>query len=169
VKDVFYVRTTAHWKALSHPLRVAVLKMLIEKPMTNERLAVALRQESGKLYFHTRQLLEAGMIEIAETRMRGTIAEKVYTAVAHTYVATGLPESAADGATVEGGSFTARMTPDRARAFTERLEALVAEFQIEGQEAADGADYSLRCLMHAVPNGAEPRLVLSGGMEKAAI
>lgn len=157
MNDVFYVRTTAHWKALSHPLRVAVLKMLIDKPMTNERLAVALRQESGKLYFHTRQLLEAGMIEIAETRMRGTIAEKVYSAVARTYVATGLPEISADGPpTVESGSFTARLSPQQAEAFTERLQALVAEFQGNG---TDSADYSLRCLMHAVPNGAEKAAV----------
>jgi DNA-binding transcriptional ArsR family regulator len=148
VKNVFYVRTTTHWKALSHPLRVAILKLVIDKPMTNERLAVTLRQESGKLYFHTKQLLEAGMIEIVETRMRGTIAEKVYGAVARAYVATGLPQEATDNAGVVEGTFTANLTPEQASAFTERLQALLAEF--EGTENGSTA-YSLRCLMHPLP------------------
>jgi DNA-binding transcriptional ArsR family regulator len=156
VNEVFYVRTTAQWKALSHPLRVAVLKMLTEKPMTNERLAAALKQESGKLYFHTRQLLEAGMIQIVETRMRGTIAEKVYGAVAQTYVAAGLPQESGED-TEDGNTFTARLTPEQAQEFSERLQALLSEYQGTNGETPNTAAYGLSFLMHALP---QPKSVL---------
>jgi AcrR family transcriptional regulator len=55
--------------------------------MTNEELAKALGVESGKLYFHTKQLLNAGLIERAGTREKGPITEKLYRAAAKNYFA----------------------------------------------------------------------------------
>src|SRR5687768_884360 len=76
MQEQFILKTTAHWKALSHPLRVAALRLLGDRAMTNEELAQALCVESGKLYFHTKQLLDAGLIELVETRAKGPITEK---------------------------------------------------------------------------------------------
>jgi DNA-binding transcriptional ArsR family regulator len=85
LEETFYVRTQEHWKALSHPLRLAIIRLLRERAMTNEELAHALDVASGKLYFHTRQLLEAGMIHLAGTRQKQAITEKLYRAVSRRF------------------------------------------------------------------------------------
>jgi DNA-binding transcriptional ArsR family regulator len=82
LQDVFRVETPAQWKALSHPLRLGILRLLREKAMTNEELAHSLGTASGKLYFHTRQLLDAGLIRLVGTRQKRAITEKLYRATA---------------------------------------------------------------------------------------
>jgi len=66
------------WKAVSHPLRHALLRVLGKREMTNEELAKELGVASGKLYFHTKKLLDAGLIEPAGTRQKGHLTEKLY-------------------------------------------------------------------------------------------
>ena len=89
----------ARWKAVSHPLRLEILRVLQDGDRTNEELADALAQwrqqrsveakahrlghdalnvASGKLYFHTKTLLKAGLIELAGTRQKGPLTEKLY-------------------------------------------------------------------------------------------
>ncbi|HZT43066.1 MAG TPA: winged helix-turn-helix domain-containing protein [Chthonomonadaceae bacterium] len=86
-QDLFYIRTQAHWKALSHPLRLGIVRLLRQKAMTNEELARALGVASGKLYFHTRQLLEAGLIQLVGTRQKQAITEKLYRTVSRRFLA----------------------------------------------------------------------------------
>lgn len=83
--NTFEITTAAHWKAFSHPLRLGILGKLREGERTNEELAKSLGVESGKLYFHTKQLVLAGMIEPAGTRQKGPITEKLYRAAAKNY------------------------------------------------------------------------------------
>lgn len=66
------------WKAISHPLRLQILTLLASQNLTNEELAVAMGVASGKLYFHTKKLLDAGLIALAEVRQKGPRQEKVY-------------------------------------------------------------------------------------------
>lgn len=94
MEDKFEVTTARHWKALSHPLRLGILSELRVGERTNEELAKALNVESGKLYFHTKHLLSAGMIELAGTRQKGPITEKLYRAVADRFHA---PPPSTDG------------------------------------------------------------------------
>jgi DNA-binding transcriptional ArsR family regulator len=68
----------AQWKAISHPLRLQILNLLTHENLTNEQIAAKMGQASGKLYFHTKKLLDAGLIELAETRQKGPRTEKVY-------------------------------------------------------------------------------------------
>src|SRR5579871_3932829 len=79
-EDTFFIRTQAHWKAISHPLRLGIVRLLRQKAMTNEELAHALGVASGKLYFHTKQLLDAGLIRFVGTRQKQAITEKLYRA-----------------------------------------------------------------------------------------
>ena len=72
--------TPARLKAISHPLRLGILRVLGESSLTNEELAKELKVASGKLYFHTMKLLEVGMIELAGTRQKGPLTEKLYRA-----------------------------------------------------------------------------------------
>ena len=70
--------TPVKWKAVSHPLRLEILRLLAGGAMTNEELAHKLNCASGKMYFHTKKLLDAGLIEAAPTRKKGPHIEKPY-------------------------------------------------------------------------------------------
>ena len=74
----FTLDTPARMKAVSHPLRLGILRCLRDGDRTNQELADALDEPSGKLYFHTKKLLDAGMIELSGTRQSGSITEKLY-------------------------------------------------------------------------------------------
>ena len=85
--DLFEMQTPAQWKAFSHPLRLRILEELADQPRTNEELAAALGEQSGKLYFHTKKLLDAGLIVLDSTRQKGPITEKLYKSVARRFTA----------------------------------------------------------------------------------
>src|SRR5579884_2077607 len=81
-QDTLYLTTPLQWKAMSHPLRLAIVRLLRVRAMTNEELAREIAVASGKLYFHTKMLLQAGLILPAGTRQKGAIIEKLYRATA---------------------------------------------------------------------------------------
>jgi DNA-binding transcriptional ArsR family regulator len=64
--EFLYLETHSHWKAMSHPLRLMIVRLLRESPLTNEELARRIGVQSGKLYFHTKMLLDAGLIRMIE-------------------------------------------------------------------------------------------------------
>jgi DNA-binding transcriptional ArsR family regulator len=183
MKKRLFLQTTAQWKALGHPLRASILRLLTERAMTNEQMAEALGVESGKLYFHTKQLLDAEMIEVTETRTRGTIVEKFYRAVALQYVADGLPDTTSREVPLFDGllsdalwlyrktwqetpglnrkthyafHFTHRLDPGRMQEFVRHMKALVAEFQDARTENPEDLEYSFALLLHAIPGSDEP-------------
>jgi DNA-binding transcriptional ArsR family regulator len=184
MRERFEVRTTRQWKALSHPLRVHVLRLLQDQPLTNEELAKRLGVESGKLYYHTKHLLNSGLIELVETRAKGPITEKVYRALAKSYVAVEMPDPAEavsppfegwitnamwvyrqswknDPEAVQqqsaGYHFLVHLTPEKAGEFSRQVTKLAFEF-----EQADRADptlprYSLGMIFNRViENEPEP-------------
>jgi DNA-binding transcriptional ArsR family regulator len=79
------LRNPKHWKAMSHPLRQAIMRHLVQAELTNEELADKIGEPSGKLYFHTKKLLEAGLIELSHERRKGPLTEKVYRLAASGY------------------------------------------------------------------------------------
>ena len=81
-QDTLFLTDPHQWKAMSHPLRLAVVRLLRTRPMTNEELAKEIGVASGKLYFHTKMLLTAGLIRPAGTRQKAAITEKLYRATA---------------------------------------------------------------------------------------
>jgi DNA-binding transcriptional ArsR family regulator len=81
-QDTLYLTTTLEWKAMSHPLRIAIVRLTRPKAMTNEELAKAIGVASGKLYFHTKMLVEAGLIRLVGQRQKAAITEKLYRATA---------------------------------------------------------------------------------------
>jgi DNA-binding transcriptional ArsR family regulator len=65
--------------ALSHPLRVRILRLCGDRELTNKELADRLRVDPGTTYYHVRQLVAAGFLEPAGVRTGGTGAlEKPY-------------------------------------------------------------------------------------------
>ena len=171
------IQTPQQWKALGHPLRVRALQVLVGQAMTNEELAATLGVASGKLYFHTKTLRDAGLIELVETRQKGGVTEKVYRAAARAFVADvpvtggeapplapplqaalnlyrrtwqqsgGLPD------TLElGFHLVLPHRPGRVREFARRLRELFDDFQTDPSEASEGQAVALSVLLHAIPD-----------------
>lgn len=62
---------------LSNSVRHEILLLLAKQPLYPADLACALKLHEQKIYYHLKQLLNAGIIEVAERKeVRGTIAKK---------------------------------------------------------------------------------------------
>jgi DNA-binding transcriptional ArsR family regulator len=60
--------------AVAHPIRLAVLRMAEEEPVSASEVAVALGEPLGTVAYHFRVLHTAGLIElVSEERKRGSI------------------------------------------------------------------------------------------------
>jgi len=135
-------------KAFADPLRVRLLVNLAEGEATNQQLADRLEEPQAKVLYHLRFLLDAGLIALVDTRVKGGNVEKYYRAVARTFDIRPSPELLADIVSAEidtlardveasaarfpGGqrmlARVRRMTPEQAEEFFDRLIALADEF-----------------------------------------
>ena len=60
-------------RALSHPLRIRLVELFAQRPMTTMQAAELLGEPPTKLYHHVAALERAGLVELRETRQnRGT-------------------------------------------------------------------------------------------------
>jgi DNA-binding transcriptional ArsR family regulator len=55
-------------KAASHPLRLRILRLCGQQPMTNKQLADRLNTQPGTTLYHVRLLVQAGLLEPAPIR-----------------------------------------------------------------------------------------------------
>ena len=55
-------------KAAAHPLRLRILRLCGQQPMTNKQLADRLNTQPGTTLYHVRLLVEAGLLEPAPVR-----------------------------------------------------------------------------------------------------
>jgi DNA-binding transcriptional ArsR family regulator len=55
-------------RALAHPLRLRILRLCGQQPMTNKQLADRLHSQPGTTLYHVRLLVEAGLLEPAPIR-----------------------------------------------------------------------------------------------------
>jgi DNA-binding transcriptional ArsR family regulator len=55
-------------KAASHPLRLRILRLCGQQPMTNKQLADRLQSQPGTTLYHVRLLVKAGLLEPAAIR-----------------------------------------------------------------------------------------------------
>ncbi|SEG15284.1 Helix-turn-helix domain-containing protein [Nonomuraea solani] len=62
------LHTSAHFKALGHPLRHRMVNVLRRRPATMSELTAALGSTKGTIGYHVRVLREAGLIRLTETR-----------------------------------------------------------------------------------------------------
>jgi len=60
--------TAKEIKALSHPLRLRILRLCNDRELTNKQLADRLGVDPGTAYYHVRQLVAAGFLEAGEVR-----------------------------------------------------------------------------------------------------
>ena len=170
----YEMQTPAQWKAFSHPLRLRILELLAEDAQTNEELATLLGEQSGKLYFHTKKLLDAGLIVLERTRQKGPITEKLYKAIARRFalptptkggktppleatLLSGLAlyrsaweeTGGLEGHTELGYHLVLPLEPERRREFTARLQALAAEFRASGSDTSTAEPAALTLFLHS--------------------
>jgi DNA-binding transcriptional ArsR family regulator len=60
--------TVLQARAASHPLRLRILRLCGQQPMTNKQLADRLGSQPGTTLYHVRLLVEAGLLEPAPIR-----------------------------------------------------------------------------------------------------
>jgi DNA-binding transcriptional ArsR family regulator len=60
--------TVAEAKAVAHPLRQRILRLCLEQELTNKQLADRLGSEPGTVYYHVKQLVDAGLLTPAPVR-----------------------------------------------------------------------------------------------------
>ncbi|MBS4192079.1 winged helix-turn-helix transcriptional regulator [Bacillus sp. FJAT-49705] len=69
-------------KLISSPLRVKIIYLLDERPMTAKQVADKIGKSAGSIHYHIQQLYNGGILEIEETRENKGIIEKYYRAIA---------------------------------------------------------------------------------------
>jgi len=83
-REIRFVEDVETLKALAEPTRLAILSALLKPPwprvMSVKELAAELDMAPTRLYRHIRQLEEAKLIKVAETRMVSGILEQRYQA-----------------------------------------------------------------------------------------
>lgn len=78
--------TARELKALSHPLRVRIVRLCGTRELTNKQLADRLGVDPGTVLYHVRQLVDAGFLEPAAVRTGESGAlEKPYRSTGRTW------------------------------------------------------------------------------------
>ena len=71
----------AQVRALSHPLRLRLLELFVERPRTTMQAAEAMGEAPTRLYHHVAALERAGLVRLRETRPNRGTTEKYFEAV----------------------------------------------------------------------------------------
>jgi DNA-binding transcriptional ArsR family regulator len=123
-------------KAASHPLRLRILRLCGQQPMTNKQLADRLNTQPGTTLYHVRLLVEAGLLEpaLVRTGTSGAL-EKPYRSTGQSWWLSGY------GDTDEGEPYDDRDD--------ESSLATIEAFQAELREAGPGSvRTSARFMLH---------------------
>jgi DNA-binding transcriptional ArsR family regulator len=82
---IYRISEPAQMKALSHPFRVRILRILMTKAATVEQLADELGEASGRIHYHVKMLERHGLIKLVDTKQKLGVVEKYYRAVASAF------------------------------------------------------------------------------------
>lgn len=165
---VHRLKDDAEVKAYLHPVRVDILRMLAERPMTQSQVAAARGVHSANLTHHFKKLRQTGLIELVERRDLGRVVEKYYRARARRFevhadgsvdptgkaqqavailrddLATSARELAPDATDALCLLVHERLSPELFAELCERLEALAIEMQERAaDESSPGKRYAL--------------------------
>jgi DNA-binding transcriptional ArsR family regulator len=168
--------TAAEAKALAHPLRMRILRLCLDRSLTNKQLADWLGKDPGTVLHHVRTLVATGFLVPDEVRQgeKGAL-EKPYRATGKSWTLS-LEESPISEATTTQAmleAFLAELAeagPDAPTAFNRlaltltkasrdelqaRIIAVLDEFVTRGPDP-DGEPYGLLFGMHRRPDGPAP-------------
>ena len=140
----------AQYRALFEPTRSQIVSLLLDRAATTSELAEILRKPKGTIGFHLKSLEAAGLVRVVRTRRVRALEAKYYGRTARVFLfetvgaaegaMAGQLRQAADEAAavpadtdlpVNGGVRYARIPAGRAQAWTDRVHALLDEFDRE--------------------------------------
>ncbi|MEJ8554117.1 helix-turn-helix domain-containing protein [Tepidibacter sp. Z1-5] len=78
MKDILVLRDIEQIKAVSHPYRVDILEAFAEEPLSAKQLSELLSEPHAKINYHIKTLLNAGILELVEEKVKSGIIEKYY-------------------------------------------------------------------------------------------
>ncbi len=147
-------------RALANPLRLQILRLCLDRAMTNEELAMRLGRDAGSVLHHVRMLVDTGFLAAEGERRgaRGAI-ERPYRATGKSWTLdvgdeTGDAGMAAAGtlALVSLARMGIRLRPEARDAFSARIDELVAD--LKAADDPEGETYGFLVGMHRL--GTEP-------------
>ncbi len=86
MKNIHQLKNLEQVKAMAHPIRLRILELLRDKPMTTKQVATVLGEKPTKLYHHIDLLEETGLIQLVETRQNRNMIEKYFVAIAADFI-----------------------------------------------------------------------------------
>jgi hypothetical protein len=159
------VATVDELRALGHPVRWRILRLCLEEPLTNQRLATRLGSSPATTLRHVRALVAAGFLapEPVRTGERGAL-ERPYRATGRTWglvvdvnqeptllgqqvelAVLGAHRAemieAGPGAPRDAARGILRLRPESARELRDRLTALLAEFAARDEPDGERLSY----------------------------
>ena len=168
--------TVQEAKAVSHPLRVRILRLCIAEELTNKQLADRLERDPGTVHYHVHQLLGAGLLHPAPVRTSDSGAlEKPYRATTTTWWLDNPFAAAGPGAALapvdafaeelsEAGPdavqtlarFTLHLSPEDVRTLDRRILAILDEYVETDDQRRDQPAHGGIVVIHRLASS-EPR------------
>lgn len=169
------INTTEQFKAISEPIRMKMLRIMLNQPATAKQLADRLEATPGAIGHHLKVLEEAGLARVVALRVTRGIIARYYTRSARIFMYEMPPELTAPGsvgidfltdardeladATLDYGEDTtlnsgfphARINKEKAAYFSAKLEALMDEF-LEEPNDPEGEVYGLSVSFFRAPS-----------------
>lgn len=158
-------------RALAHPLRLRILRLCLDRALTNKELAAELGERPATVLHHVRTLLATGFLteEVWRRGPRGST-EKPYRATGKSgRLDHGMPghgaglravfeavaaevDEAGPDAVVEGVRLPVRLRPGQLQELTSRIQALISSYpgpdEYLSDPEPDGDPYALLVVLH---------------------
>lgn len=83
----YEIETIEQLRAMADMLRMRILDLLRERPMTVTQLGEVMGMAPAKVHYHVRELEKVGLLRLVETREKGGILEKYYQPIAREFSA----------------------------------------------------------------------------------
>jgi DNA-binding transcriptional ArsR family regulator len=156
--------TAEEARAMASPLRLRILRLCLDAPLTNKQIAEALGRDPASVLYHVRRLVRTGFLAPEEERRGSRGAREVpYRATGKSWTldvvdprqdrvtTAALVEAFVDDArrvgpeNVEGARLGLRLTPDEHRELKRRLGEVLDDF---AARQSDGEPWSLFVGLH---------------------
>jgi DNA-binding transcriptional ArsR family regulator len=146
--------TRAEARALAHPLRLRILRLCLDEPLTNRQLADRLGEQPATTLYHVRTLLRTGFLAAQEERRGRRGAREIpYRATGKSWTLSFEPDTeghlamvdaaraeiaeAGPDAVIELVRLGVRLRPERLEQLGERLAALIREAAADDEPAGE--------------------------------
>lgn len=86
MKKYFVIETLEQMKAVSDPLRIQLITMLIGEELTGKQLAERIGQSPSRIHYHLKELETNGFVEVKRTEEKNGIIQKFYRSTALDFV-----------------------------------------------------------------------------------